>query len=266
MATKYVRKTGNDANTGTNATTDAVLTIGRANALVVSGDTINIGAGTFSETGVVGNVSNVTYQGAGISNTIITGNFPTNVAIQIIKDLRFNLTSYAAATGSTTITYTNVWLDGTSAGTQSGTMIFYPTSGSTFKGCIFRNLMGAGVIGVGTYAVLAVANGTINKFYNCVFYGIGGSIFYNYGISTATLKVRNCIFQHVNWLDSSGASAGYDNADRAFNYYYDFGQVWLTLYGANEYQGDPKMVDAAGGDFRLSSNSPCISAGTGSLP
>ncbi len=64
-ATYYVEKTGSDANDGTNSTTDAWLTIGKAaDNMFISGDIVYVGAGTYTENNVTfaysGKVGNLT--------------------------------------------------------------------------------------------------------------------------------------------------------------------------------------------------------------
>lgn len=49
MTTYYVRKTGSDANNGTNPSDDAKLTVAAGLALLSSGDILDVGAGTYAE-------------------------------------------------------------------------------------------------------------------------------------------------------------------------------------------------------------------------
>lgn len=53
MATYYVTTAGNDANGGTNDTTDAWLTIDKGFNTVVAGDTLAVKAGTYAETATI---------------------------------------------------------------------------------------------------------------------------------------------------------------------------------------------------------------------
>lgn len=110
-ATYYVRTTGSNANDGTTAGT-AWLTVTYAVATVVSGDVIDIGAGTFAESNINITTTNITLDGAGTASTIMDGTgllgtddraFYVKAGGVLIKDMKvksYNSTSNASPNGA----------------------------------------------------------------------------------------------------------------------------------------------------------------------
>lgn len=116
MATWYVRTSatgGNDANDGTQATqgegtVGPKLTVAAGMALAVTdGDTVNVGAGSFTETSVPTFAKGVTLQGAGKAATTISVNNAnpgyqfnsTTGTAQTIKDCTLTLVTGASTNG-----------------------------------------------------------------------------------------------------------------------------------------------------------------------
>ena len=88
-ATYYVAPTGNDANSGTQAS--PWKTIQKAASTMVAGDTVNIKAGTYNETITMQNSGNsnnrITYQSYNNENVIIPQDFTISKDYIVVKGL-----------------------------------------------------------------------------------------------------------------------------------------------------------------------------------
>jgi predicted outer membrane repeat protein len=107
------------------------------------------------------------------------------------------------------------------------------------------------------------------KFINCTMYGntasTGSALYSNNAAPTLT----NCIlWNNTSWDEEAPGqiySLTYSFNLKAVVSYCDIGGD-TTYPGTGNLRVDPKFVNAPGGDFRLQSDSPCIDAGTNSVP
>jgi len=254
--TVYVRKSGLDANDGLTEAT-AKLTLAGANAIAVATDTVDIGAGTWTETLQIGKISNCLYRGSGIFITVIVGDMYRPVATSKLSDLKIAYTSAIPDTASTLLEWTRVFLDGSAVPTASARICQLGNGTYVLRNCIFFkcNSSGAGCF--------SITSSTANaKFYNCVFYkspNSGDYFMYDYTSGgNTTVYFKNCII-----VQPAGIFYG-PNITHTYNCVYGSLVGW-TL-GPTEISSDPLFVDPEGGDFRLQAGSPCIGVGTGDLP
>lgn len=288
MTQYYVSKSGNDANNGL-AWGTAKLTIGGANALAVAGDTVNLGAGTWTETGTLGKISNVTYSGINKYLTIYNG-YLGGVAttyeshIYKIQNVKINWangmnTSYGYCNNGGYMQMLNVINDfaAMTPGSVGNWLVVAANQTSTFQKTVFGNYpcfssfltMPSGV------------NCTI-KFYNCTFYrshGVevpssgGTCILYTYGAAGVKVYFKNNILYAVTDSHYRTDPVIYNNAGnptvyKSNNCFYNvYGQSQIVpLFDPTDFAANPLFVDAPGGDFRLQDSSPCIGKGTANLP
>lgn len=288
MSTYYVSKSGNDSNNGTSWVL-AKLTIAGANALAVAGDTINLGAGTWTETGTLGKISNVTYNGINKYVTIYNGYLgwitsTTENHIYKITNIKINWTDGMANSNGYCVTggymqMTDVIHDfaGMTANSVSAwhsvpanqTSIFYKTVFANYKS--FSNF-------------LTVPNGTncTIKFYNCTFYRSHSTdtpsdgnpkIAYTYSASGAKIYFKNNILYAVTDGDYRNDPVIYNNigsptvykGNNCFYNVYHQSEI-VPLFDPTDFAANPLFVNAPGGDFRLQDSSPCIGKGTANLP
>jgi len=214
-ATYYVRKDGNNINTGTsNTSAGAWLTLAKATSIATAGDTVNIGAGDWDEALTVAaigtDVSPIVFQGAGdttvIGVTTISGRYihlknykagptATNVGSFVIGNSA-NLTKTAPPYGgdyclAENISFTRV--NGQQLGVGNNGFFQGPI-GVTIKNCRFTNPLG------GNFAINFKA---VDSFIvDCYFTS-------NTGADAITLfgyrnTIRNCKFE--NWTRPVGSS------------------------------------------------------------
>jgi hypothetical protein len=253
MATKYVRKTGSDANNGTNATTDAVLTIARAIAVSTTGDTIDIGTGTWAE-----NInSSRTYLGVSMYKTIISAVTSSWSALTItLQNIRVNHTSFTGF-ANCTLTYTDAWQD-LSAATGAVTNM-YATCNMNFS----RSIVTASATQAASNSVITSTTGKTVLIDHCVFFNAytssaGTDLFSQ---STGSITITNTIIS----ISTKNASQPVAFSGITFNYSVIYSAL-STVSGFPSGTGnlndiDPLFKDAAGFDFRLADNSPCIGTG-----
>lgn len=261
MATIYIRKSGNDANNGTNATTDAVLTIARADALVSAGDTIDIGAGVWSEN-VTGNVA-ITYQGAGMYETEIhlssVVTFDGNDA-PALRDLTYK---YPSGTPNAQYALQKVDFDRVYVDFNFCTGILFGAGALTrdqiYKRCIFTNIAASTTFFDSRYS------GVLVQVLNCCFIvpsGVTITSFTSQPFDSASYAYNNIFYNvrdqsdSVRWLEriiSSGGSRGYNM--------FNLSTTQVNLEPTEVKGVDPLFEDVAAGNFELQSGSPAINFG-----
>jgi len=244
MATKYIRKTGSDANLGTNATTDAVLTIARGVAVSANDDILDIGVGTWAE-----NISSRRhYKGVSYFKTIIsavTSGWATTMAF---TNIRVNSISGANHYGGN-YTFTDAWCDCSSSASTS----------YWFAACTV----------ITTRSILTGNSLRQYPLYNVTFPS-SSSVLYNLTSASSyiflvpsTVSMRNCIvYANLSFNVNSDASAF---VVEEYNCWYSGGTIGIKpngVFNATSLNDiDPLFKNAAGFDFRLNDNSPCIGAG-----
>jgi hypothetical protein len=143
----------------------------------------------------------------------------------------------------------------------------------TLTNCVFRDNLGMNGLSIGGMRNFEGSNPTV---INCIFSGNSGAVASDYASATLTncvfssnsgtgvfshggdLTMANCI------LWSNSGSEIYVWSGSATVAYCDVEGGWP---GTGNIDADPLFVDAAGGDFHLSPNSPCLDAGdNGAVP
>jgi hypothetical protein len=140
---------------------------------------------------------------------------------------------------------------------------------SAFVNCIFWNNVGMTNGGAAYIDATTEEASSGAKFINCTMYGnsasTGGALYSN----NAAPTLVNCIVWNNTSYDEEAPEQIY-NLTYSFNFkagasYCDIGGT-TTYPGTGNLRVDPKFVNAPGGDFKLQSSSPCIDAGTNSVP
>jgi hypothetical protein len=136
------------------------------------------------------------------------------------------------------------------AGSHGGALFMDRTSNPAMENCIFfGNSAERG-------GVMYLDNSSAPQMVNCTLAAnaasdIGGALFVESGSPTAV----NCIF----WDNTGGEIVGGTPT-------VTFSDVQGGFAGAGNLDADPLFVNAAGGDLRLSSGSPCIEVGNNAAP
>jgi parallel beta-helix repeat protein len=258
--TYYVRKDGNDSNSGTSNTPGgAWLTIQKAANTMLAGDTVLVQAGTYYEmvqpanSGTSGNP--ITYKAEG--TVVIDGDDTRARAFELIDD------SYIVIDG---FEITNVYNDGGSGGSirLDGASDYV-----TIRNNIIRDTGRDGIYLTGTSDNSLVEN---NLIYNIDDDGITPA-----GSGNHTLR-NNTIYNCGGWALENAATTGnlyennifwHDAIDDTTVATYNYNDYNGTLSGTGNINSDPLFVNAAGADFHLShtatgqgSDSPCKDAGS----
>ena len=202
------------------------------NETILSGD---VGTGVDDSYHVV--TSSGTYETTVLDGFTITAGNAMGTAWNNYGGGMFNETSSP--------TVTNCTFSGNFANGQGGGMYNLSSSDLTVTNCTFSG--NEATNGGGMYnwnSSPTVTNCTFTG--NEVFGGSGGMCNYNSSSPTVT----NCIF----W-DNSGTQISPGSLNVTYN------NVQGGYSGTGNINADPLFVDAAGGDLRLSTGSPCIDAG-----
>ena len=258
--TYYVRKDGNDSNSGTyNTPAGAWLTIQKAANTMMAGDTVLVQAGTYYEmvqpanSGASGNP--ITYKAEG--TVVIDGQNTRTRSFELIG------VNYIVIEG---FEHYNVLDDG---GT-GGNVWLSNSSNVTVKNNIFRDTGRDGVYITGTSANCVVENN--------LFYGISDDGISPYGTGPHTIR-NNTIYDTGGWaIEGADTSANlFENniiwdtmpapSGTATWNYNDY--ISSVLSGTGNISSDPLFISAATDDFHLSqiaagqgSDSPCKDAGS----
>lgn len=240
MATNYVRKTGLDANNGSTIAL-ANLTIAGAITDSSANDTIDIGAGTYTENLVGANSR--TYKGAGMFLTIINGVFSASrtAGILTIQDLKIIQNANQPELARIPLTLNRVYWSsvgytisfGFDAGYQLHILnsIIYAPSGGII---IFDGVLGSSCINSTIYT-----NRTINLWAY---------------ISTDIPTIKNSFLNGGNQL-TYALSHTYNAYDLNNSPSWGLGTGEFTTTAA------ACFVDPVNGDFTLKSGSPLINKG-----
>lgn len=267
--TVYVRKTGNDANSGLTELL-AKLTINGANAIAVATDTIDIGQGTFTETNELGKTNGVTYKGAGMFLTIISGDIPRkqHTTAVVITDLRVNWTTVTATDSfATNINMYRTYHDFTSyspSGTYSWLEGLFKLYNNIFYNYQSTDGTSHGLIGINRSSIGAIVEVIGNTFINCGKTGSYARLWIWSNVLAGTSKVKNNIFYNCTFTSNvSNILSDYSSVitTHSNNCFYS-GTDISAVYDASDFTADPLLRDPSGGDGRLLPGSPCIGAGT----
>jgi len=286
----YVNKSGDDANGGTNATTDAKLTIKSGVPLCSDGDTLKVGSGVYEEDTIPWTgYSGVTVEGD--RNVIIDGggaNIFSQSAIEMadyftIKNVRFRDCSYAvyySGEFTTRISFERCWFEACR----------YATGGSQSNNNQRRYVKAHECVLIGLVHLCTYGSTGSPIFYmtNNLFYDFSGEVYYSVtGDSYIGLALHKGNIYHT----IGGAQGLWDQADAnangmgsalsiGDNYYYNFAGnffkwkniVYATLadfkaafpgYEAGSYEGvDPLLADIPNGIYYPRADSPVVGPGT----
>ena len=270
IKTVYIRKTGNNSNSGLTEAL-AKLTLSGGNAILVSGDTMDIGAGTWTEDAQIGYVSGAIYQGTGMYQTMIVGTLQTEITnTYTMKDMKFTATEKATR-GQYIPSCERVHFDMSVTLTDPANgvdMFRVPVTG----GVVHNNVIVDGWKATGNSRMYGVIpSDTTTTINNCVYANCDLYYFMFYwGGGTASFRYRNCIFYN-NTISYFGYAGGDDkiSVDSDFNCIYDTltrvnGGTTISV-GDNGFTSDPLFTSPSAGDFSLLPESPLIGKGTAIL-
>lgn len=226
MATWYVRTTGNDSNGGTDPVTDAKLTLAGAIAVASAGDTIDLGAGTFSVSATT-TIDDTKGGSTPDAPTIIRGAGPTTILTSATNSVAIITTDTGTATyfllRDLKITHTagtrGVGLLGAGANATQPTWSLLDVE---FDGCLnavsdgsrltlgyldgvtVRNSTGVGL----NYSTVNAAN---TRHLGCkILDNAGGGVLVVANLNAAALDFERCVFS-----GNTGDGVKYDASTRA---------------------------------------------------
>lgn len=255
MATYYVRKDGNDGNGGTDPDTDAWLTISQAEAGSTTSDTINVGAGDWNEDCDLDR----DYVGQGMFTTSISAIDANPTGGATLQNIKLIWASYAQDDLRWPVTATNVYFDWSNIGGNFSYDMFYTGGAITLTRCVFRGTANA------TGAMFRITSTNTLTIDHCTFYDVyGNNNIIQLDNANGDAEVTNSIFYSPSCTASPNVmgGAGTPSLERNNLYYYPNATLDSTGIDASSITGqDPLFEDAAGGDFRLAADSPCINKG-----
>ena len=219
------------------ALTNAARCVGMGNNAVLSGFTLTNGEAGFGNSPAGGGVANLTFGNSTVTNCILTGNLATN-----------NIGG-----GAYRVTLINCQLIGNYAGSGGG------ASSCTLVNCLvvsntasstggISSSKGGGVYGDSTVGLSSLTNCTIVG--NSTI-GSGGGV-----NNSGSGAMDNCIVYY------NTAPTGSNYANIKIN---NCCTMPILTGDIGSFTNAPLLVDLAGGDFHLQTNSPCINAGNNSF-
>ena len=234
----YVATTGNDANDGTTAS--PLRNIQTALNRVLSGDTIKVAAGSYSQ----------------VLNTVVSVKLLGGYSSSFLNDERDIFNHKTVIEGISTKMLTDQYastIDGfIFNGTTSVTdEIITLNNGSVFSHNVVKGIYNAYPTGIRVNGGATVINNTL---YVC-YWGI------DIQSGTGTPNIRNNIIENgsygMNTYAFSSAVRTYNNVHPLYQEYSGTDQN----PGIGDITQDPMFKDADNMDFRLLENSPCVDAG-----
>ena len=250
--------TGSDSNPGTSESAPKA-TIQAAIDASSAGDTILVAPGTYAPIATENKAIAIRSTG-GADVTIIDGNDQAR-CVTVVPAAWIGVDDRWFSTANTNTCLYGFTLRNGNAGTSFAERRFGGGSvGGSFYGCVFRDNKAGGGGGAKLCAL-----------YSCL---LVGNWAYN-GAATESSVCYNCTI--VANTAGHTAAAGWDSAfinciiwgNQGWNYYYagddESGIASAMNYcKINVYEDNPRFVDAANDDYRLSAGSPCINAGDNS--
>jgi hypothetical protein len=280
VTTWFVTIGGNDT-TGNGTSGNPYATVSKANSVALTGDTINIGPGTFTWQQLTFTQSTLTIVGApGYPLTTIMDGASAQTGWQSPGVIGISQIAFQNAIGNggansafsdsgnndvgATLNFTNcsffniVQINNTNG---AFALLRSVNSAMSFTACLFYDIP-AITGGTNAGAIVQVQHNGTWTFTNCTWYtNISSTITYvifvaNGGV-TMSISLTNCIFHNANGVGvafSSGtiSFSGTNNDILGYN---------SPPSLANQISTDPLFVDPTNGNFNLRPTSPCIDAG-----
>lgn len=228
--TYYVRKTGSNSNSGTSAAA-AFLTVSKAITTAVAGDTVYIGAGSYSEpfttpaSGTVANRITFTADTAGTktgdAGTVTLTYWTTNVLL-FSGSSNVTFDGFKISGGQTTISFqnsSNCVLNNCTVQSFSAGGIALNNSSVTLTGCTIQSGSGDGVT-AGANSTLTVSGGTIKSCTNAITVAsasatatVDGVLLTSCGgagvrVTAGNAQVSNCVMSSLNLGMSFAGTTG----------------------------------------------------------